>query len=159
MLRMTTAVPGHEATIRLVASMPFMLGMAMSMTTTSGDCSSARRTLSRPSAASATIAKSGCFSSRARSPSRTTVWSSASSMRMGILFFGDRQLSQYRCSPPRMGFDGDAATQPADALFHTEQPEASHVAGVESVAVVTDTEADPARLTTQLNLDVVRVGV
>ena len=56
-----------------MASMPFMLGMAMSITTTSGDCSSARRTHSRPSAASATTSMSGWRSSRARKPSRITV--------------------------------------------------------------------------------------
>src|SRR6476620_10380972 len=130
---MTTAVLGQDAAMRRVASMPFMLGIAMSMMTTSGLVSSARRTLSRPSAASATTAMSGCFSRRARRPSRTTVWSSASSMRMGIVFvvnlvggrLGYRQFGEDGGSPPRVRVDGQAAAETADALLHAEQAEAA----------------------------------
>ena len=104
--------------MRRVASMPFMLGIAMSMMTTSGLCSSARRTLSRPSAASATTAMSGCFSSSARRPSRTTVWSSASSMRMGIVFVVSRwgafsaTGSSARMEVPRPGCESMARRPP-----------------------------------------------
>src|SRR3954452_8780777 len=163
MLRMPTAVPGHPATMRRVASMPFMFGIAISMMTTSGACSSARRTLSRPSAASATIAISVCFSSRARRPSRTTVWSSASSMRMGILLvacrFGERELGENHGSPPRMGFDGEASAETPHTLLHAEQAEAANGAGVEAIAVVANAEADVAVLAPEHHLDIVRVCV
>src|SRR5512133_1190305 len=163
MLRITTAVLGQEARMRRVASIPFMFGMAMSMTTTSGSYSSARRTLSRPSPASATTAISGCFSSRARSPSRTTVWSSASSMRMGIfLVLGgplQRQCGDDGRSPPRLRFDGEPAAEASNALLHAEQAEAADDAGVEAVAVVAHAAADAAGLPAHLYFDVVGVGV
>src|SRR5579871_4432776 len=141
MLSITTAVRGLAARMRRVASMPLRLGMAMSMMTTSGVCSSARRILSRPSAASATTAMSGCFSSRARRPSRTTVWSSASNMRMGIASvgygeFGHGQLGGDHGSLAELRVNAHAAAKAANPLLHAEEAHAPHESGIESHTIV-----------------------
>src|SRR5947208_9736281 len=148
MLRITTAQFGFCARMRRVASMPFMLGIAMSITTTSGDCSSASRMLSRPSAASATTVISVCFSSSARRPSRTTVWSSASSMRIGFMGrlgveFGQRQIGFHQGAAAQLRIDSQLAAQPPDTLFHAEQSEAANETRIEAAAVVSDREVDP----------------
>ena len=61
--------------------MPFSSGMPMSSSAMSGFSSSACRTASRPSPASATTSQSGRSSRILRMPWRTIVWSSASRMR------------------------------------------------------------------------------
>src|SRR5512143_1819388 len=164
MLRITTAVRGFDARMRRVASMPFMFGMAMSITTTSGKCSSARRTLSRPSAASATTAMSVCFSSSARRPSRTTVWSSANKMRMGMAVdlllgrhLGDRQLRGDRGSPPRLRCEVEAPAQAAHPLLHAEQAQPPHDTGVEARSVVL--HADPHAVVPAAEIDLDLAGV
>src|SRR5438874_3863622 len=63
--------------ICLVASTPFNCGIATSITTTSGCNSSASFTAAWPVSASPTTSISGVASSKARNPSRTTLWSSA----------------------------------------------------------------------------------
>ena len=60
------------AQICRVASMPSITGMRTSISTTSGRCSALRRTASAPSAALATTVTSGCVSSSAENPARTT---------------------------------------------------------------------------------------
>src|SRR5581483_7849437 len=149
MLSITTAVRGLAARIRRVASMPLRFGMPISITTTSGDCSSASRMLSRPSAASATTAMSGCFSSSARKPSRTTVWSSANKMRMGITSvfrgdFGNRQFGGDQSSLSEAGVDAQVSAQTADSLFHAEQTHAAHQGRIEADAVIAHGEQHAA---------------
>src|SRR5579872_2419285 len=145
MLSMTMAVRGLAARMRRAASMPFRFGMPISIITTSGICSSARRILSRPSAASATTAISGCFSSRARKPSRTTMWSSANKMRMGVTWvlrgdLGDGQLGGNQRSLAETGIDAQMAAQAADPLLHAEQTHATYEVGIESHTVITHGE-------------------
>src|SRR6267142_4508484 len=82
--RISTRVSGDRSTMRRVASTPSSSGMAMSMMTMSGRKRSASATASRPFPATATTCKSLPPSSRARSPSRTTAWSSASITETGI---------------------------------------------------------------------------
>src|SRR5579871_3261918 len=164
MLSIMTAVWGLAARMRRVASMPLRFGMAMSITTTSGDCSSAMRILSRPSAASATTAMSGCFSSKARKPSRTTVWSSANKMRMGIASvlrgqFGDRQFggNQGSLAEPRVNLQG--SSQPAHAFFHSEQAHAAHQLRVEPGPVVADGKEHAVLLAFDRHFDRSRIAV
>ena len=64
-----------------VASMPSMPGMRTSISTTSGRRSRQIRTASAPSEAVPTTVKSGWVSSSPANPSRTTWWSSATTMR------------------------------------------------------------------------------
>jgi hypothetical protein len=79
---MTTCVSGSAARIWWDASMPFKLGMPISITTTSGFSFPAMATASRPSLASPTTVRSGSASTTMRRPARISVWSSASSTRI-----------------------------------------------------------------------------
>jgi hypothetical protein len=63
---------GPDPASCLVASMPSMTGMRTSISTTSGDSSRQICTASVPSHAVPTTAKSGCVSSSAAKPVRTT---------------------------------------------------------------------------------------
>jgi hypothetical protein len=63
---------GPEPASCLVASMPSMPGMRMSMRTRSGRSSRQSRTVSAPSEVAPATVKSGWLSSRAAKPSRTT---------------------------------------------------------------------------------------
>src|SRR6266568_7344434 len=74
---MSTREDGTSLTIWRVASRPVSCGRAMSITTTSGLRVLASRTACRPVSASPTISMSRSVCNRARSPCRTTVWSSA----------------------------------------------------------------------------------
>src|SRR5262245_59036686 len=76
--RISTRVSGQRSTMRRVDSTPSSSGMAMSMMTISGFWRSASATASRPLPATPTTCRSLPPSSSARSPSRTTAWSSAS---------------------------------------------------------------------------------
>ena len=67
-----------------VASMPSMPGMRTSISTTSGRRSRQMRTASAPSDAVPTTEKSGWVSSNPAKPSRTTWWSSATTMRTAV---------------------------------------------------------------------------
>src|ERR1700722_7476310 len=74
---MITWVRGHRSRIIRVASLPLREGMAISMRTTSGRSSIARRTASRPSSTRAMTSMSACASTNLRKPSATMPWSSA----------------------------------------------------------------------------------
>ena len=79
------ARPGNRGRIRLAACSPSRSGIEISSTATSGQVSRAIATAWRPFVASPTTCMSGwAFSSRRR-PSRTTLWSSASRTRMGLI--------------------------------------------------------------------------
>src|SRR5438477_5679676 len=79
----TTWVRGHTSTIWRAASIPFKSGIMMSSTATSGSTSRATSTAALPSDASATTSRPW-RSSRARTPCRSTTWSSASTTRSDI---------------------------------------------------------------------------
>src|ERR1035441_5678070 len=141
MLRITTPTREFAARMRRVASMPFMLGIARSITTTSGASLSANRTLSRPSAASATTVISVSRSSMARRPSRTTVWSSANKIRIGVMSvplvqFGHRQYRVNQCPSPRLRTNREAPPQSPYSLFHTQQAQAAQETGIETRSVI-----------------------
>src|SRR5579875_791755 len=70
--------------MRLMASSPTILGMAISMMMTSGLSSWARAMASAPSPASPTTRISVWASSRVRKPARRMGWSSTSKMRTGV---------------------------------------------------------------------------
>src|SRR5437764_9130607 len=74
---------GHASTIWRAASIPFKSGIMISSTATSGSTSRATSTAALPSDASATTSRP-CRSSRARTPCRSTTWSSASTTRSDI---------------------------------------------------------------------------
>src|SRR5438477_258973 len=80
----TTWVSGHASTIWRAASMPFRSGIMISSTATSGSCCRVKSTAARPSDASATTSRPW-RSSRARTPCRSTTWSSASTTRSAIV--------------------------------------------------------------------------
>src|SRR6266567_327836 len=79
----TTCVRGHASTIWRAASIPFKSGIMISSTATSGSTSRATSTAALPSDASATTSRPW-RSSRARTPCRSTTWSSASTTRSDI---------------------------------------------------------------------------
>ncbi len=82
MVSITTRTPSWRAVIRRVASMPSSRGIAMSITTTSGEVSATTWRASTPSAAVPTTSIPSSAPSRATSPSRTIWWSSTTMTRM-----------------------------------------------------------------------------
>src|SRR6185312_7581135 len=84
MLSMRTFASGRRARMRRVATAPFMLGRAKSMTMTSGFKARADSTASKPSLASPTTVMPGSSSSIRRKPWRTRLWSSTSNTLMSV---------------------------------------------------------------------------
>src|SRR5680860_219912 len=82
MVRMTILVLGATSLIAVHASIPDRRGIRMSIRTTSGSSSSARRIASAPSPASPTISMSGSADSTISNPRRYSAWSSATRTRM-----------------------------------------------------------------------------
>src|SRR5215471_12531094 len=111
--------------------------MAMSMTTTSGRRFSAKLMAWRPVSASAITVMSGSDSRRARSPCRTTVWSSASRTRIFSIFcslllvkivcFRGRGLEwnqhTHGGSAPRFRLDIELAVDQPHPLLDSQQAE------------------------------------
>ena len=85
----TTWVSGLAARIARVASMP-PPGMTRSTRATSGFCRLHCSTAEAESLASPTMDRSACVSRKARMPWRTRSWSSAMTMRMGLLILVPR---------------------------------------------------------------------
>src|SRR5262249_14787524 len=146
------------------ASMPFMMGMARSITTTSGASVSAMRSVSRPSAASAMTIMSDSRSSMARMPSRTTVWSSASNIRIGFMAlfsiqFGYRQDRLHGCAAAGLGADIQAPSQTPDALFHTEDAKAAYETGVKTGSVILHGNVDGIALFAHSHFHSSRTGM
>jgi hypothetical protein len=75
-----TPVRAASSTIDLVAAMPSMTGIRMSIRTTSGRYWRTTPRPPRPSAASPTTAMSPSRSARVRNPVRTSSWSSTSTI-------------------------------------------------------------------------------
>lgn len=121
--------------IRRVAASPSRRGMRMSISTMSGRSSRTRRTASSPSAASPATSMSGCASSRARKPARTSSWSSASVTRITVsprglrrgpvgsvaVRCGERQFRQDPEAAIRAGSRPDRATEGGGPLPHSDQ--------------------------------------
>src|SRR5260370_6501967 len=164
MLRITTPTREFAARMRRVASMPFMFGIARSITPTSGASVSASRMLSRPSAASATTVISLSRSSRARRPSRTTVWSSANKIRIAFMSiplvqFGHRQDGVNQGASPRLRTDLETSTQPAYPLFHAQQAKAAHESRIETGAVILHGDVHLLAVLSNRYFDGPRIGV
>src|SRR3954471_5690672 len=104
--------------------------METSMTITSGPRSTACRHAASPSAASPTTSMSGWASIRARSPARTTLWSSARRMRNLVAMIGiSRGLPQgdagtHRGPAAVLRFDQEPPAYQRHALPHPEQAQA-----------------------------------
>src|SRR5436309_872858 len=120
------------------------MGIETSITATSGDCSMASRQAASPSAASPTTSMSGWASIRERRPDRTTLWSSARTMRIltgmaGILPVGvDGYACSDGCPLALCRLDQQRAAHQADALAHAEQPQVRAVgpgAGLDRLGV------------------------
>src|ERR1041384_4619638 len=126
---MSTLMSGSSLRIWRVASRPLSVGMAMSMSTTSGRSLRARPTAWRPVSASPTTAISCSASSNARKPRRTTVWSSASSTFIFCIghFLLVRREWNFHAHARALagrGRDGETAIDQPHALLHPHQPEA-----------------------------------
>ena len=80
-----TRVAGNSWVMRRTTSMPFNFGIEMSITATSGRVRSASASALMPSEASATTLHSPLPFSSATSPSRSSVWSSATRTRIGFI--------------------------------------------------------------------------
>src|SRR5260370_18649036 len=164
MLRITTPTRECAARMRRVASMPSMFGIARSITTTSGATASANRTLSRPSAASATPVISDSRSSRARRPSRTTVWSSANKIRIAFMSvplaeFGHRQCRVNQGPSPWLGTNLEAPSHTAYPLLHSQQAKAAHETRIETRPVILHGYVHLLALLSHRHFDGARVGV
>src|SRR5882672_9554166 len=163
--RISTRVSGERSTMRRVASTPSSSGMAMSMITMSGRRRSASDTASRPLPAAPTTCRSLPASSRARSPSRTTAWSSASITETGISPPSGIVFHQNLRSVVGARFQRKVRADRLGPLAHDQQPPAGLGArAVEPLrvgahAVIAHRQHGVAVLATYRNLDALRVGV
>ncbi len=82
MVKISTRGWDPAAASSLVAAMPSMTGILMSISTTSGAVFLATATASAPSAASPSTTRSGSESMSSRNPARTMAWSSATTTLM-----------------------------------------------------------------------------
>src|ERR1019366_8395551 len=133
------------------------------------------------------MAKSACGSSRARRPSRTIVWSSARSMRMGGIGvegvamsgdaarksayatglasaglpqqFGQREFGGDGCTAAHLGIDAEVAAEPAHPFFHAEKAHAAHGAFVKAAAIVLDGEDNTRALVPHVHLHITGAGM
>src|SRR3954464_10346415 len=130
--------------------------METSMTITSGPRSTAWRQAASPSAASPTTSMSGWASIRARSPARTTLWSSARRMRNLVAMIGiSRALPQGDAGTDRRPaavrrLDQERPAHQRHALPHPQQAQAPAartrpgLLRIEAPAVVLDQGGDLA---------------
>src|SRR6185437_14818674 len=107
MLSMRTFASGRRARMRRVATAPFMLGRAKSMTMTSGFKARADSTASDPALASPTTVMPGFALSLRRKAWRTRVWSSTSNTLMSVRCIRLRLI--VRRGGPHQGATGFAA--------------------------------------------------
>src|SRR5471032_3312208 len=117
MLRMRMAVSGAVRRIWRLATAPFMLGSAKSITTTRGRSSNASSTAWCPSSASPTTRMSWSSSNMRRNPRRTRLWSSTSRTEIagsGMRLLAMSLLRQYRHRKTHQG-----ATRAAVLEFQT----------------------------------------
>src|ERR1022692_999665 len=133
MERMMIRTSANSLVMRAAASRPFRPGMEISIKTTSGRCILTRFKTSRPSFASPRTSTSGNFSSKARMPARTSVWSSANMTRTGLLILfigvssGLRRLplqgepGMHFSALPGNGREFQPATGQRRTLLHAQQ--------------------------------------
>ena len=102
----TTCVEGNEALIWRVASMPSMIGIDRSISTTSGSCVRVVSTADAPSATEPITSMSSAVDNNFSSPFRITMWSSA--IRTRIMAVVSRRSWSFldllqRCFPVSTG--------------------------------------------------------
>src|ERR1700677_4507717 len=145
----TTRAPEPAPRICRVASSPSITGILMSISTTSGRCSSTAATASLPSAASpATSIPS--VSRISRKPPRTSAWSSAITTRTalatGELRQRDRGTQPPPATRPRSRVDRPAVQR--DPLPQSEQTAARLRAVAEGPGRVSTVAGGPGRVST-----------
>src|SRR5919109_4701858 len=164
---MMTLVSGRAARISRVASIPLPSSKRTSMTTTSGRTEAATSTASWTPPASPATTMPPAASNRARSPWRTTSWSSTSMTRIGWSLItssvaaSERDPESHGRPPAGSGFDVEAS---ADGLGPSpEVPQAAPASGsgvrVEAGAVVLDDESQRIPVSAELHRDRLRIGV
>src|ERR1019366_2779291 len=139
-LRIRMAVSGAARRIWRVATAPFMLGMAKSMTTTRGRSSAASCTAWWPSSASPTTVIDGSSSSMRRKPRRTRLWSSTRSTEicgsvMCLLNRGGHGEPDQRAAGTSI-LQVQKAVHQAGALAHGDQTHAVSVRSSEADALI-----------------------
>src|SRR5882672_5906193 len=164
--RISTRVSGHLSTMRRVASTPSSSGIAMSMMTISGRSRRAWATASRPLPATATTCKSLPPSSRARRPSLTTAWSSASITETGMVTSPSSIVfHQHLHATVGAGLQTELRPDRLGPLAHDEEPPARLRAGtvdalrIEADAVVAHREDRAPVLAPDRDLHALCVGV
>src|SRR3990172_9061067 len=152
-----TIAPGRPISwTALAAASPSISGMEMSMTITSGVRLRASSTASRPLEASPTTSMSGSMSRRARSPERSTAWSSARRTRIFSVIGAlpaaaprQRSLNRDARAPAHGRLNLHRSADEGEPLLHAEQAEAGSARPhrglhVETAAVVLDDQAQRA---------------
>src|SRR3989442_4397916 len=152
-----TSTLGAEGRSRSAAitSVPLMLVSSRSSTTTSGLCCCTNCTTSVPWVVKAATVMSGSPSSRARSPSSTIAWSSASSTRITSGASLRRQGDGQRRAAPGGAVERERSAQHLHTILDAPQAEVpalhadvlfarEHTLGVEALAVVGNGQGDGA---------------
>src|SRR6266536_5107880 len=134
--------------------------MTRSMSTTSGRSRSASASASSPSAASPATSIPSCRSRNARSPARTTAWSSSTSTRIGSAS-ADLQAHRRACTGSGANLEDTAET--LRTLFHRGEAEPPRpqagTARLEADAVVLHLEHEASVVGVQAQDDVLCVRV
>src|SRR5579859_1371524 len=130
-----------------MASTPSICGISRSIKATSGDRVTTCRTISSPVPASAITSKSGCVPSMATNPSRTTGWSSATTIRIDISGHPQGNAGDDNGSFAWRARQLDLSTQQPCPLVQADQPEARlrDCLRVEADAIVFDTQLNLLR--------------
>src|SRR5438876_10375603 len=162
--RISTRVSGQRSTMRRVASTPSSSGIAMSMMTTSGRRRCASATASRPFPATPITCRSWPPSSKARRPSRTTAWSSASITVTGMSSSrSDMVLDEHLHAGVGFGVKGETGPDGLGPLAHDQQPPAGAVVRcadsprIEAHAVVAHRQGGKSVYTLDRDLHVIGV--
>src|SRR3990172_3227816 len=155
----------------LAAASPSISGMEMSMTMTSGVRLRANSTASRPLEASPTTSMSGSMSRRARSPERSTAWSSARRTRIfsvtgALPAAAPRQWGLHRDTgaPAQSRLNSHPSADEGQPPLHAEEAEPGAAGAprglhVEPAAIVLDDETQGAAATGQAGPHPRRAGV
>src|SRR5688500_12628266 len=146
MLRISTAGGRGFATIDRVASIPFVIGIAQSMTTTCGSSCRASAIACAPSLASPITSIAGSSSSMRRKPRRTSAWSSTrSTVILGgtapLLRTRQRYLQAHQRAPFARPCELDGAAGQRRPLAHRRQAKTASACGRRNPrAVILDLE-------------------
>src|SRR5665647_2241366 len=118
---MTIFASGCLSRMSLVACMPFMPGMLMSIRMTSGFTLSTISMASSPEPASPMTSISSPWLKTALSPSRTRLWSSTIITLIGMLslhYLSQRDIDEYHRAPVRFRLHLQVAAEELGALAH-----------------------------------------